>query len=144
MPNDDTIKLLKECNAGVKMGVSGIQEVIDKAKADNFIQLLQDYLKKHQEFEAKTHEKLNEFKDSEKEPSALAEVMSKAKISMKLLATPTDGEIADLMTDGCNMGIKSISRYMNKYPTALPAIKSLCDDLIKIEEDFMIALRKYL
>lgn len=144
MPNEDTIKLLKECNAGVKMGVSGIQEVLDNAQDEDFTKLLNDYLKKHQEFEAKTHEKLNAFQDSEKEPSALAEVMSKAKINMKLLGTPTDGEIADLMTDGCNMGIKSISRYKNKYPAAEQSIKSFCDDLIKIEEDFMVALRKYL
>ncbi len=144
MPNEDTIKLLKECNAGVKMGVSGIKEVLDNAQSDELVKLLNDYLKKHEEFEAKTHQKLNEFKDSEKEPSTIAEMMSKAKINFKLMTTPTDGEIADLMIDGCNMGIKSISRYKNQYPTALPEITSLCDDLIKIEQDFMIALRKYL
>ena len=31
MPNDDTIKLLKECDAGAKMGIEGIKNVIDKA-----------------------------------------------------------------------------------------------------------------
>lgn len=144
MPNDDTIKLLKECNAGVKMGVSGIKDVLEKAQDESLIQLLNDYRAKHEDIEDKTHKKLNEYEDSEKEPNPVAEVMSKAKINFKLLATPTDGEIADLMIDGCNMGIKSVSRYMNKYPTAIPEVRGLCDDLIKVEEDFAVALRKYL
>ena len=29
MVNEDTIKLLRECDAGIKMGVSAIDEVID-------------------------------------------------------------------------------------------------------------------
>lgn len=144
MPNDDTIKLLKECNAGVKMGVSGIKDVLDKAQDESLVQLLNDYRAKHEAIEDKTHAKLNEYEDSEKEPNPVAEMMSKAKINFKLLTTPTDAEIADLMIDGCNMGIKSVSRYMNQYPTAIPEIRGLCDDLIKVEEDFAVALRKYL
>lgn len=35
MPNDDTIKLLNECNSGIKMGVQGINEVMDKQKINN-------------------------------------------------------------------------------------------------------------
>ena len=26
--------------------------------------------------------------------------------------------VADLMTDGCNMGVKSLSRYLNQYKAA--------------------------
>ena len=29
MVNNDTIELLKECNAGIKMGISSIDEVLD-------------------------------------------------------------------------------------------------------------------
>lgn len=144
MPNDDTIKLLKECNAGVKMGVSGIKDVLDKAQDESLIALLNDYRAKHEAIEAITHKKLNDYEDSEKDPNPVAEIMSKAKINFKLLTTPTDAEIADLMIDGCNMGIKSVSRYINQYPTALPEIHQIAEDLIKVEQEFMDVLRKYL
>lgn len=143
MPNDDTIKLLKECNAGVKMGVSGIEQVLEHAEPE-LKALLEDYLKKHQLIEDATHNKLNDFHDTEKDPSALAEIMSKAKINFKMMTTPTDAEIADLMIDGCNMGIKSVSRYLNQYPTAKPEIRELTERLVKLEQDFMNALRPYL
>ena len=48
------------------------------------------------------------------------------------------------MTDGCNMGIKSINKYMNQYPAALESIKSLCYDLAELEENFAKDLRHYL
>ena len=30
--NDDSIKLLRECEAGIKMGISAIDDVIDEAR----------------------------------------------------------------------------------------------------------------
>ena len=70
--------------------------------------------------------------------------MSYLKINFKLIKGEHDKEIADLMTDGCNMGIKSIHRYINQYPKALESIKSLCYDLSELEENFAKDLREYL
>ena len=59
MPNDDTIKLLNECNSGIKMGVQGINEVMDNAKDKQLIDILNKYLKEHERLGNKTHEYLN-------------------------------------------------------------------------------------
>ena len=48
------------------------------------------------------------------------------------------------MTEGCNMGIKSICRYMNEYDSAMESIKGLCYDLVEIEENFSKDLRSFL
>ena len=45
--------------------------------------------------------------------------------NVKMLQGNKDEQIADVMTDGCDMGIKSIARYLNKYPASLPEIKEL-------------------
>ena len=119
MPNDDTIKLLKECDAGAKMGIEGIKNVIDKADNKSLIALLEKYLKDHEKLEEKIHEELNKFHDEEKNPSPIAKAMSWVKINMKLVKGENDPKIADLMIEGCNMGIKSICRYLNQYPTAM-------------------------
>ncbi|WP_455539307.1 hypothetical protein [Terrisporobacter sp.] len=144
MPNDDTIKLLKECDAGTKMGIDGIQQVIDKVEDKQLLSILEKYLKDHEKLEHKIQGKLNEFHDSEKEPNPIARAMSWVKINVKLIKGEHDPVIADLMTEGCNMGIKSISRYMNQYPTAMETIKSLCYDLVELEENFEKDLRRFL
>lgn len=144
MPNDDTIKLLKECDAGAKMGIEGIKNVIDKADNKSLIALLEKYLKDHEKLEEKIHEELNRFHDEEKNPSPIAKAMSWVKINMKLVKGENDPTIADLMTEGCNMGIKSICKYLNQYPTAMEGIKGLCYDLVEIEEDFAKDMRKFL
>ena len=144
MPNDDTIKLLNECNAGIKMGIQGVKEVIDDAQDKQLLDILNKYLKEHERLGNKTHEYLNKFHDSDKEPNPIATAMSWIKINVKMLQGNKDEQIADLMTDGCNMGIKSIARYLNKYPAALPEVKELADDVIKLEENFALDLRKFL
>ena len=38
MIEQDTIKLLRECDAGVKMGISSIEDVLDHVQADSHSQ----------------------------------------------------------------------------------------------------------
>ena len=38
--NDDTIRLLRECNAGIKMGVSSLEDVLDKVQGQDLKTLL--------------------------------------------------------------------------------------------------------
>lgn len=144
MPNEDTIKLLKECDSGTKMGISGINEVIKKVDDKKLLSILQKYLQDHEKLEDKIQEELKKFKDEEKEPNPIAKAMSWMKINVKLIKGEHDKVIADLMIEGCNMGIKSICRYLNQYPAAMESIKGLCYDLVEIEENFQKDLRKFL
>ena len=144
MPNEDTIKLLKECDAGAKMGIEGIKEVLDKVENENLKSILEKYLQDHKKLEDKIKGELDKFHDEEKEPNPIAKAMSWMKVNFKLIKGEHDKVIADLMTDGCNMGIKSICRYMNQYPNALENIKKLCYDLVELEENFAKDMREYL
>lgn len=144
MPNEDTIKLLKECDAGAKMGIDGIEEVLDKVENEKLKSILEKYLQDHKKLEDKIKDELDKFHDEEKEPNPIAKAMSWIKINFKLIKGEHDKVIADLMIEGCNMGIKSICRYMNQYPNALENIKKLCYDLVELEENFAKDMREYL
>lgn len=144
MANEDTINLLKECSSGVKMGIDGINSVIEKVDDKKLLFILEKYLKDHEKLEEKIEKELKKFNDDEKEPNPLAKAMSWAKVNMKLIKGEHDKTIADLMTEGCNMGIKSICRYMNEYDLAMESIKGLCYDLVEIEENFSKDLRSFL
>ena len=144
MANEDTINLLKECSSGVKMGIDGINSVIEKVDDKKLLFILEKYLKDHEKLEEKIEKELKKFNDDEKEPNPLAKAMSWAKVNMTLIKGEHDKTIADLMTEGCNMGIKSICRYMNEYDSAMESIKGLCYDLVEIEENFSKDLRSFL
>lgn len=144
MINEDTIKLLKECDAGSKMGIEAIEEVIKKVEDKKLLSILEKYLKDNKKLEEKIQEELKKFNDEEKDPSPLAKAMSWMKINMKLIKGEHDKVIADLMTEGCNMGIKSICKYLNKYEGAMESVKGLCYDLVELEENFAKDLRKFL
>ena len=66
------------------------------------------------------------------------------KTNMKMSMNDTDETAADLITDGCNMGIKSLYKYMNQYPGANSKVKDICKKLISIEDQLRKELRAYL
>ena len=144
MPTEDTINLLKECDAGCKMGIDAIKQVIDKVENKKLYDIIVKYLNDHQKLQNKITDKLNEFDCSEEQPSAMAKAMSHMKINFKLVKGEHDKEIADLITDGCNMGIKSLSGYLNEYKAADEKSKHIAKELIKLEEDMLKDIRKYL
>lgn len=144
MANDDTIQLLKEVDAGVKMAVKSFDEVMDRIKSLKFREQLEESRAKHKEIEEKTESRLSQYGEENKEPSKMATAMAWMKINVKYATDPTDSEIASLMIDGCNMGIQSISRYLNKYEGADDEVKKMVDDVVKLEQKLMDELRFYL
>ena len=144
MENKDTIHLLRECDAGTKMAVASFDEVLDKIKSSNMKQLMTESREHHETLGDEIHALLLEYHSDEKEPNPMAKGMSWLKTNMKLTMDNCDATIADLITDGCNMGVKSLNRYMNQYPTADSKVKNICERLIKIEEKLGEDLRKYL
>lgn len=140
----DTINLLKECDAGTKMAVTAIDEVLDKVTDDGLKGLLQESKNHHKELEMKIIEKLKEHNAEEKEPNPMAKGMSWMKTNVKMGMDNSDGTVADLITDGCNMGIKSLYKYLNQYKNADDEVKKLCNKLIDIEETLRKDLRNHL
>lgn len=66
------------------------------------------------------------------------------KTNVKLAMDESDATIADLITDGCNMGVKSLSRYLNQYQAADEETKDIAKKLIKQEEELSIHTRSFL
>ena len=144
MIEPDTIKLLRECDAGIKMGVSSIDDVLDHVKAPAFHQLLTDCKTAHEKLKTEIQAGLDRFGDDGKDPNPIAKGMSWMKTNMKMNLEESDATIADLMTDGCNMGVKSLSRYLNQYKAADETSKDMAKRLIKLEADLAADIREYL
>lgn len=144
MVEQDTIKLLRECDAGIKMGVSSIDEVLEYVHSDELKKYLTDCKQAHNELDEELQELLDKYEDEGKSPNPIAKGMSWMKTNVKLSMNESDETIADLITDGCNMGVKSLSRYLNQYKAADEVSKDICKRLIKLEEKLAIQIRGFL
>ena len=144
MIEQDTIKLLRECDAGIKMGVKSINDVMGHAESKDLIKLLNAFKDEHDKLDKELQELLGEYEDEGKDPNFLAEKMAKIKTEMKLQMNETDNTIADLITDGCNMGVKSLNKYLNQYAAADEKSKDITKRLINLEAQLAVDLRGYL
>ena len=144
MESSDTVRLLRECDAGTKMAVSSIDEILEKVQEEKLKDLLQKSKGHHKDLEADIHAKLDLHDAEEKEPNPMAKGMSWIKTNVKLGRDESDATIADLLTDGCDMGIKSLYKYLNQYKAADKEAKDICEKLIGIEEELERDLRQYL
>ena len=144
MIEKDTVRLLRECDAGVKMGVSSINDVIDYVKSEDFKSRLSVCKNEHDKLETQIQRELDKYGDDGKNPNPIAKGMSWMKSNVKMALDHSDGVIADLMTDGCNMGVKSLNKYLNEYKAADERSKDIAKRLINLEEKLAVDIRSYL
>ncbi len=141
---NDTVKLLRECDAGVQMGVESIEEVLEEVKSEDLRGFMAEARKKHFEIGECLKRELDKYADDGKSPNPMAKSMSWLKTNMKMAFEGSDQTIADLITDGCNMGVKSLNKYLNQYTNASENAKELTKRLIDIEEKLAIDIRRFL
>ncbi|MGN1481951.1 hypothetical protein [Porcipelethomonas sp.] len=144
MIEDDTIKLLRECDAGIKMGISSVDDSLKYVQSSELKKFLEKCRNDHDEIQKELEKLLNDYHDDGKEPPVMAKGMSWIKTNFKLAVNESDQAVAEFITDGCNMGIKSLSHYLNQYKAADEKSKDIARKLINIEERMEADIRKYL
>lgn len=144
MIEQDTIKLLRECDAGIKMGVSSITEVLPYVGDSQLKQILEECKRRHERLKKDVEAQLDSYGDEGKEPNIMAKTMSWVKTNVKLSINESDQTIANLMTDGCNMGVKSLHRYLNQYEAADEGSKDTAKKLAHMEEKLTEELQSFL
>ena len=144
MIEQDTIRLLRECDAGIKMGISSIEDVQDHVENPDLQHHLSRCKREHEALQDEVSQLLERYQDQGKDPNPIAKGMSWMKTNVKLGMEESDRVIADLMIDGCDMGVKSLSRYLNQYVAADERAKDIAKRLIAAEEALGKDIRGYL
>ena len=140
----DTTRLLRECAAGAKMGEHSLALAIEKTKAGELRSTLENSAETHAVLGDEARKMLYSARQSDKQPNPISTLMSDAKIKAACAISPTPKTVASLMTDGCNMGAKSLAKALTKYPEASPEARFLCQRLITAEDNLRDRLRKHL
>lgn len=124
MIEQNTMKLLRECDLEEKMGIAAIDGVPDQVSNDKFREKLIDLKDDHQQLNVDIQKLLDKYHDEGK-TNPLIEGMLQMKTNFKMAADCSDETIADLMTDGGNMDVKSFNRYPNQHKAADKTSKEL-------------------
>ena len=140
----DTVKLLQECDSGVKMSINSLNDAAGKADNEALRKLLKDSVSEHAAIGREIQEQLRKHNAEGKNPAAIAELMSKLKIGAQMLVNDGDETTAKLMYDGCSMGVEKLSEYANMYPAAETETKNAAEKLIRLEQRLADELRAYL
>lgn len=143
--DDQTIKLLEECSKGCKMGIDSIGQVQDFITEDEKLKKVIDrYHEKYQILDEETSRLLKQAGEPDKEPGMMAAAFSWMTTEMKLMLKGDSRQVARLMMDGCNMGIKSISEALNDNRGASEQAKTIARKLVKDLEEFMKDIKEFL
>ena len=126
------------------MGISSLEDVVEYVSSERLRDLLVKCKNEHEELNGEIQQLLDKYHDDGKDPNPIAKGMSWMKTNMKLVVNESDGTIADLMTDGCNMGVKSLNKYLNEYKAADEVSKDITKRLINLEEELTVNIRQFL
>ena len=144
MKKQDTMKLVKECDAGVKMGVASIDSILDYVHTYSLKSYLRDCKIAHEKLGREIETLLDHYHEEGKNPNPIATGIAKMKTNIRLALDESDKTVADVVSDGCHMGVKSLHRYLNQYEHADEKSKNITQSLIRQEEQLAVHLRKFL
>lgn len=140
----DTVELLKECDAGCKMAVDSMEQIGKYVTDDQLKTLITKYNDEHIKMEEDIHRMLNNMGEEEKEPNPMAKASSWIQSEVKMAIKGDTHQAASLLTDGCNMGIKSLHEYKNQYKAADDKSVQMCEKICNIETRMVEDLQSFL
>ncbi len=144
MTENDTARLLRECRAGIGMGILSIEDVLPYTKNKTLEEYLKNAKEKHENLQRESDRLISDVEAERKGPAPVAKMMARAKTYTHLWWSRKDSTVASLITDGCHMGVKSLSRYLCQYPTASADSRALARRIIALEDDMTLTMRNYL
>ena len=97
MIEQDTIRLLRECDAGIKMGISSIDDSLKYIQSTELKQILEKCMKEHESIKSEPQGLLEDYHDEGKEPPVMAKGMSWIKTNVKLAVNESDNAVLTLL-----------------------------------------------
>lgn len=144
MNDKDTEKLLLECDAGTKMAVASFDEIMPKVQSEKMRKTMSECKSNHLKINERIIDMLEKYGSQGKEPNPMAKAMSWMKTNVMGAMNDNDSTYASIVTDGCNMGIKSLNGYINDYPDASEEVKNIAVDLVKAEQMTLDRVKEFL
>lgn len=127
-----------------QMGVHTINQLMEISEDEEFKMHLASQYAEYQDIHNKAQDALNENGYDEKGIGALDKIKTYLMVNIQTLTDKSSSHIAEMLMVGSNMGIINAIKNLKKYSDAEPSIKVLMERLLKIEENNVQQLKKFL
>ena len=140
----DTLALLGACTAGIELAVSTMDGVLPRVKDQMLRRRLQDGIRSHEDLLAQSRSLLQQWGGTEQHPSPVTVQLSRLRTSTRLALGRDDPTAAEVVADGCDLGVRHLCRSRNRYAGADHAAQYLTEQLIACQENLSVSLRAFL
>lgn len=135
--------LYQEIYKGCKMGAESLVNLLPKVTDDGLRNEITAQLERYEEYAAKAREELFDLDTSPKEENAFTKMSAKMGVMMNTMLDATSSHIAQMIIEGCSMGITELLKVVHAYGIKDDA-EQLARDVISFEESCSENMKKYL
>ncbi len=140
----NTTDFLSEIYRGAKMGVQTINNLLTKVNDNKIYDELKYQLQSYEEIANEAYNELEKRDNTPKDISLFNKMSANMSIGINTFINNNPSHIADMLIKGNTMGVTGISKTINKHQNADTAIKGLADRFVKLEQDNIDRLKKFL
>ena len=138
------IEILKEVNKNSKIGIDGINFILEKAIDNDFKNMLYSQKDEYQNIYDRSKNLLLQNNEYLENTQTLQKAMSWIGIQMSTLTNATDSKLAEILIQGNDMGIIKGTKLLNSLPFKTNGIRNLLNDFVELEQENIEELKKYL
>lgn len=138
------IEILKEVNKNSKVGIDGVNFILEKALDDEFKQMLYSQKSEYQNIYDRSKNLLLQYGEMAADTPPLQKAMSWMGIQMSTLTNTTDSKLAEILIQGNDMGIIKGTKLLNSTPFKQDSIRNILNDFVGLQQDNINELKKYL
>ena len=134
MAEQDTIRLLRTCDAGMQMGIGAIRHVLLVVKDEEMRAALRQCLHHHEQSQKEIRELLYVWHAKGKKPDTFLQKMADMQIRLRLRFCGSDKAVAKMIIRGCQKGVRSLGTSSDRYGGACDRAKSITQEIIQKEK----------
>ena len=138
------IEILKEVNKNSKIGIDGINFILEKAIDNDFKNMLYSQKDEYQNIYDRSKNLLLQNNEYLENTQTLQKAMSWIGIQMSTLTNATDSKLAEILIQGSDMGIIKGTKLLNSLPFKTNGIRNLLNDFVELQQENIEELKKYL
>ncbi len=142
--SQNTTDFLSEIYRGAKMGIQTINNLMTKVTDNNIYNELKYQLRSYEEIANEAYDEIIKRNSKPKGISVIDKTMAKMSIGINTFINSNPSHIADMLIKGSTMGVTGITKTLNSHYAADNEIKNLADRFIKLEQDNIDRLKRFL
>ncbi|MEA5095631.1 hypothetical protein SDC9_90478 [bioreactor metagenome] len=139
-----TVDFLSEIYRGAKMGVETINNLLTKVDNNNIYDELKYQLRTYEEIASEACTELERRKSEPKDISMFNKMSAKMSVGINTLISNNPSHVADMLIKGNTMGVTEMTKSLNSHQCSDKEIQALADRFIKLEQDNIDRLKKFL